>query len=113
MSTTPKTRSIIIEHSDGSETRVDEIPNNAKITYGPVQPGRHGYGDNILRVYTSQSNQLAVFRNVVSFRDLSLTVSTREVTTVDARTETRDPSGRSSARYSAETRGDFVEKLTW
>ena len=59
---------------------MDGIPSNAKITYGPVQPGKQSYGsENALRIYTSTNNQLGVFLGVESFRDLSLTVRERKV----------------------------------
>jgi len=82
VATTAKTRSILIELQDGGATIVEDIPANAKITFGPLAPGTRDYGpsrDCALRIYTSQSNQLAVFRHVASFRDLSLSVRVREV----------------------------------
>jgi hypothetical protein len=111
MTTAPrKTRSIFIEQSDGGATIVDDIPVSAKITFGPVQPGSRDFGnrEHVLRIYTSQNNQLAVFRNVTSFRDLSLSVRVREVT---AKAETEEVSGPEGSRRSstAETSGRFVK----
>ena len=108
MATATKTRSILIEHSQGGATIVDGIPASAKITFGPVQPGGRGYGgDNVLRIYTSASNQLAVFRDVLSFRDLSLAVRVREVTSSH---DSQSVSGPEGERYSAtsQTTGRFV-----
>lgn len=103
-----KTRSIHIEHSDGTATIVEDIPDSAKITFGPVQPGRQGYGsDNVLRIYTSQSNQLAVFRHVESFRDLSLSLKVREITSVMTAKEHVGPAS-SHSTSTRETNGRFV-----
>lgn len=78
----PQTRSIFIQQRGQSALIVDDIPANAKITFGPVQPGKQGYGGegNALRIYTTAGNQLGVFLDVVSFRDLSLKVKQRKVT---------------------------------
>ena len=109
MPASPKTRSILIEHSHGGATRVEEIPANAKITFGPVQPGGRAYpGDNVLRIYTSQSNQLAVFRDVTSFRDLSLSVQVREVTVESESEDVHGPNGRRHSA-SSQTHGRFVQ----
>ena len=96
MSTTAKTREILIEGRDGKRI-VGGIPANAKITYGPVQPGKAGYGsDNALRIYTSANNQLAVFLNVISFRDLSLTVKVEKVTKNGESSSEHGPKGSKS-----------------
>lgn len=92
--TIAKTRSILIESGDGNATIVDDIPATAKITFGPVSPSNRGYsGENVLRIYTSQSNQLAVFRGVQSFRDLSLSVRVREVTSTSTSEHVSGPEG--------------------
>lgn len=83
--TTPKrppakpARAILVYHNDGKKVLVEGIPGNAKVTFGQVQPGVHGYGQNALRIYTAESNQLAVFCDVQSFRDLMLTVKEQVV----------------------------------
>lgn len=78
------TRSILVNRTHDEPLIADGIPRDAKITYGPVQPGKQGYSGagNALRIYTTANNQLAVFLNVESFRDLSLTVRERKTTTV-------------------------------
>ena len=99
MTTAPKTGSILIEGRDGRRI-VEGIPTNAKITYGPVQPGGKGYGqENALRIYTSQNNQLAVFLSVVSFRDLSLTVKVEKVQTEKSRLSERGAKGAKSEAH--------------
>jgi hypothetical protein len=94
--TTPATRSIEVTLADGRLMRVDNIPSNAKITVGPLQPGgKDGYGprETALRIYTTAGNQLAVFRDIRSFRDLSLTVKVQEVVTTAASEEVVGPKG--------------------
>lgn len=77
----PKTRSILVKQAHQKALIVEDIPANAKITYGPIQPGKESYrSGNALRIYTAANNQLAVFVDVESFRDLSLTVKERKVT---------------------------------
>ena len=75
-----ESRTVLVVMNDGSKRRVSDIPKDAKITYGPVSPGKNGYGsENALRIYTSASNQLAVFVGVKEFRDEALTVQTQRV----------------------------------
>lgn len=53
-----------------------DIPDDWKVTYGPVSPGsKGGYGEgNCLRVYESETKQRAIFVGVTAFRDLSIPV---------------------------------------
>lgn len=51
-----------------------EIPDDWKVTYGPVSPGKASYGGNALRLYESETKQRAIFTDVISFRDLSIPV---------------------------------------
>lgn len=94
-SRTAPTRSILIERYGEEPLIVEGIPATAKITYGPVQPGKQSYGEhNALRIYTSGNNQLAVFLNVLSFRDLSLNVKERKVTSSSESTTEVGPDGK-------------------
>lgn len=70
------TREILVYLKGGKRRRVADIPADAKITFGPVSPGRAAdfNAQNALRIYTSKENQLAVFVGVEEFRDLTLTV---------------------------------------
>ena len=56
---------------------IGNIPDEAKITYGGLRPDQPGQKGNTLRIYRKASgdNQLAVFRDVVSFVDCSLEVT--------------------------------------
>ena len=56
---------------------VGNIPDEAKITYGGLRPDQPGQKGNTLRIYRKASgdNQLAVFRDVVSFIDCDLTIA--------------------------------------
>lgn len=94
MTAAPKTRSILVQ-TGGGRLIVDNIPANAKVTYGPVSPGKpSGYGEgNALRIYTTAGNQLAVFKNVEYFRDLSLNVREEKVTKTVREDAERGPDG--------------------
>lgn len=102
------TRTILVEHVDGTATKVSDIPGNAKITFGPVSPAKGGFGHNVLRIYTSESNQLAVFQDVESFRDLSLTIAVREVTTEHSDQLTVNPRGVKSRSHRSSSHGVFT-----
>lgn len=93
---TPATRTILIVLQDGSEMLVGDIPANAKVTFGALQPGRDGgYGTNTaVRIYTAANNQLAVFRNAASFRDLTLSVQVKQMTIVEDSETVAGPSGK-------------------
>lgn len=65
---------------DDSELRI-EIPKTARVTFGPSVPytpkngfGQHQGSGYSLRVYedTTQNSLVAVFSNIVSFRDLTI-----------------------------------------
>lgn len=57
------------------ETYRIEIPATFKVTYGTLHPGtRPGAEGLVLRIYESDTKQRAIFRDVRSFRDLSLSV---------------------------------------
>lgn len=88
-------RSVIVDTNEGP-ILVEGIPDDAKITYGPMTPGSKSYQGNerTLRIYTSQTNQLAVFVGVTSFRDLSLTISRRQVTNSGETTSVQGPDGK-------------------
>jgi hypothetical protein len=71
-------RTYEIETASG-KLRID-IPEDWKVTYGPISIGAKSYdgGHLALRVYESDTKQRAIFTNVKSFRDLSIPVK-REV----------------------------------
>jgi hypothetical protein len=69
----PEVRTYEIVSAEG-RFRMD-IPEDWKVTYGPVSPGgKYGGGSNALRVYESDTKQRAIFIDVTSFRDLSIPV---------------------------------------
>lgn len=91
MATSANTRTILVFLKDGKRRLVSNIPANAKITYGPISPGRGDFNSgNALRIYTSQQNQLAVFTDVKEFQDLSLTVENECVTQKIARSSAEE-----------------------
>lgn len=68
-------RTLLIELNDGRRMKFT-IPSTYKITFGRLHPGEKGFNDGeVLRVYagsTANSSQVAVFRDVRSFRDTAL-----------------------------------------
>lgn len=98
-------RSVLVDTLEGPVI-VEGIPDDAKITFGPMTPGsKSSYGyEKTLRIYTSTTNQLAVFVGVTSFRDLSLTIKKRKVTNEGETVQVQGPDG----RYS-----NVVQNQTW
>ena len=96
------TRSILVELQDGRQMIVENIPANAKVTFGALQPGGRDYRgpDTAVRVYTTAGNQLAVFRNANSFRDLSLSIKVQKLTSKSDESSEVGPKGRKSSRNS-------------
>lgn len=84
----------LLVNTKKEELRVT-IPADYKVTFGPVQPGSRGYGDegNCLRIYESETKQRAVFVNVVSFRDLSIPVERRVKRTKEKQKREYDADG--------------------
>lgn len=77
---TAPTRTLLIERANGNFTKVENIPPDAKVTFGGVNPTAQGYNKSYcLRVYTSKDNQLAVFTDVVAFRDSTLKIMERKI----------------------------------
>jgi hypothetical protein len=88
------------------ETYRIEIPEDWKVTFGPVAVGggkRGGFGDPsgsmALRLYESEVRQRAIFTGVRSFRDLSIPVKklVRTVKEQSKSASTRGPKGTSSS----------------
>lgn len=97
------TRSILVKTREG-EKIIEGVPGNAKITFGPVQPGSKEYDrTNCLRIYTTANNQLAVFVGVTEFRDLDLIVKTKKVKEKQKRSAEHGPNGVSVETATEET----------
>jgi hypothetical protein len=97
MAATTATRSVLVKTRDGDKI-VEGVPANAKITFGPIQPGKEGhYGGagNCLRIYTTANNQLAVFTQVIEFRDQALVVKGKKVKETQKRWAEAGPNGES------------------
>lgn len=81
------TRTLLIAHRDGTEEQVD-IDKNCKVTFGPAVVG---YKDTekrtvpmALRIYEGKSDnsaQLAIFTDVVSFRDMAIPIRRKKINT--------------------------------
>jgi hypothetical protein len=67
-------KTYLIERS--GETIQIDIPEDWKVTYGPVTPGSKGSygGDYALRIYETDTKQRAIFTQVKAFRDLAIPV---------------------------------------
>ena len=81
---TDSTRTLVVTMQDGSMRLVENVPSDAKVTFGEMHAGGKGNGgwtprETCLRIYTSQSNQLAVFVGVREFRDTQVSVKKRVV----------------------------------
>jgi hypothetical protein len=76
----------LIQHKDGHRSRI-KVPADWKVTFGPAAAGNHAGRDNrlqmplALRFYEAQDKQRAIFTDVVSFRDLSISVEVEETKT--------------------------------
>lgn len=88
----PATRTILAKTREGL-VRIENIPHDAKITFGAVQPGKYPAHEHALRIYTSQTNQLAVIVGVTEFRDESLTITRRVKKTRDESKTHTGPKG--------------------
>ena len=73
-------KTYLIKTSRDGELQID-IPDNWKVTYGPVSPGARN-GELALRIYEAETKQRAIFTGVQSFRDLSIPVR-RKVTSTE------------------------------
>lgn len=74
-------RTILVKFADGSQRKISGIPHNVKITYAKVNPASEQHSSAVpyaLRIYRTANDQIAVFLNVVEFRDLSLSVEVRD-----------------------------------
>ena len=97
-----ETRTLLIE-TVREELQL-EVPAKWKITFGALQPGQsQSYGRDtngtVLRIYESDKQQRAVFRDVLSFRDLSMPLKRRVVTTKENKKGKHDSKG--NAEYEA------------
>lgn len=99
-------RSILIEKTNGTRIIVGNVPTDAKITFGPVQPGSKDFSrsENALRIYKAANNQMGVWLQVASFRDLSLTVKTETVVTEETAKAETSSHGRKSTTKQRQSR---------
>lgn len=77
-------RTLLIVHENGNETQID-IPAEWKVTFGLAAPGaEHVKGSRMglaLRIYETEKMQRAIFTDVVSFRDMSIPIRVKKVST--------------------------------
>lgn len=71
-------KSLLIERTNGEHLIVEDIPDDAKVTFSSVNPASpRGWDGYCVRVYTGKDDQLAVFTGVAAFRNLALGVKRR------------------------------------
>lgn len=79
---------LLLTMKDGTRKKVT-IPSSYKVTFGPLVPGskdgNNGYAGIALRIYAGKDQQKAVFTQVESFRDLSISIMEEKVETKSER----------------------------
>lgn len=69
MAKSTETKTLLMELSGGRKRRVT-VPASCKVTFGPLVPSERMHkGEHALRIYESRDRQLAVFTDVVAFRE--------------------------------------------
>lgn len=99
---------ILLLELKGNKKKKIIIPENWKVTFGPLVPGSkggyNGHSGLALRIYESPTKQRAVFTDVVSFRDLSIPVE-EEVLKIHQQKAYKDtPEGRKDFTVEAQVR---------
>lgn len=107
---TPKLKTYLLD--TGREQMQIDIPDDWKVTYGPVTPGAKSYGgaEYALRIYETESKQRAIFTNVKSFRDLSIPVR-RLVTSVEGSRSWSEDENRTLDNVEINRSSEWVEDL--
>lgn len=103
-----ETRELLIQAT--TEELLLTVPSKWKITFGMLQPGERYSEGAVLRIYESDKQQRAVFRNVVSFRDLSMPLKRKLIKEESKSKRKRDNKG--NEVYETETSvdgGEWVE----
>lgn len=76
-------KTYIVKHEDGTERKIT-VPESWKVTFGPAVKGNHGNKYEkfkmpmCLRFYESDTKQRAIFTDVVSFRDSSISIEEKK-----------------------------------
>lgn len=76
------------------------IPADAKVTFSGTNPQHPTHGSATLRIYKTENQQLAVFTDVIGFRDLSLPVERLVVTEEGVEVWSTDEEGTTRTRRS-------------
>jgi hypothetical protein len=109
-----ETRTIFLRMEQGVTKRISNIPANAKITFGKLQPGSkgdwHNNGGNVLRIYTSGENQLGVFCNVIEFRDESLRVEHKKVVKKVAQSRREEKNGNKTEQATEQVETEWLSE---
>lgn len=88
------TKTYILDCKGGKQRRID-IPEDWKVTFGPISPGSRGEhgGALALRFYEGKDKQRAIFTDVLSFRDASIPVLEKVTKTQSKRHTKNTPEG--------------------
>lgn len=91
------TRTLLVRTSEsrygGHGTFKITIPADAKVTFSGTNPQIPTHGSATLRIYKTENQQLAVFTDVIGFRDLSLPIERLVVTEEGSETWSSDEEG--------------------
>ena len=88
-----ETKTYILELK-GNRQRKIEIPEDWKVTFGPICPGsRSGNEQMALRFYEGKDKQRAIFTDVQSFRDASIPILEKFTKTQSKRHTKQTPEG--------------------
>lgn len=105
----PEIRTLLVTMKNGNIRKID-IPADWIVSYGPVAVGarnNHGDSPNVLRIYSDvgRKNLKAVFKDVVSFVDESISILERVTKTKKKAFNKKAGNGNQS--YTAEVRRTF------
>lgn len=88
-----QTKTYILELKGGKQRKL-EVPEDWKVTFGPLIPGeRGGNGTLALRFYEGKDKQRAIFTDVQSFRDASIPILEKVTRTQSKRHTKNTPEG--------------------
>lgn len=85
-------KTYILECKGGKQRKL-VVPEEWKVTFGPLIPGREGAGTLALRFYEGKDKQRAIFTDVSSFRDASIPLMEKVTKTQSKRHTKNTPEG--------------------
>lgn len=85
-------KTYILECNGGKQRKVT-VPEDWKVTFGPLIPGQQGAGTLALRFYEGKEKQRAIFTDVRTFRDADIPVLEKITKTQSKRHTKNTPEG--------------------